>query len=271
MTILERPRFVAIDSATLSKIAKDFWAVENLRREKARAFIDRLTNAGVYITITATHLWELLSHDDVNVANSRIAWLRTLPMISWIRPYNGHWFLGDWIDLLLYELDAVYYGGRRGWTELIESIRPTLLETGVGEEMFTDDPGWRQLRTHARRNSRNRRYIASIARLDVGGIQKVKLGEFKPLAELPNREPPEDARHATRFANDLQVMLDVQGDPRLETQNAARAFTQQVLKIIADVKAIGGDPYKAVTIARGVPPQLVTSDMTVGELGEIAI
>jgi hypothetical protein len=265
------PKFVALDSATLGKVARDYWSRDDNARSKARAFIGELTDACVYITLTTTHVCELLGHDDAGVAKDRLAWLRALPLIAWVRPYRGNWFIGGLADIVLYELHAVVHDSQRGWTAIIESVQPKLLETGVGEDMFPDDTLWTLVRAHARKSSDNQKYIASIARIDLAGVESTKLHEYGPLPGLPYLDAEAEEREAKQFARNLERELVEHGDKRLSTDAAAIAFTRRVLTDLSQVKAVGGDPYKAILDVHGVPRELAKPDMTVGELGELAI
>jgi hypothetical protein len=265
------PKFIAFDSSTLGRIARDYWSKEQVCREKARQFIRDLTEASVYVTVSMNHLDELLSHGNSKVVANRLAWLKTLPLIAWPRPYRGNWFVGGVFDLLLYELHSIVHDRITGWRAMFENIRPRILETAVGEEMFQDGPHWAMLKAHARRSSRNRQYIASVARVDVGDIKDAKLGDFAPLPHLPHRNAEEEKREAIAFSRRLEQRLVDHGDRRLLTDVAAREFTFRVLADLAQIKELSGNPYSAILDVHNVPISHVNPEMTVGELGELAV
>ncbi len=109
------PRFVVLDSATLGKVSRDYWSPEQTLRDKARLFLARLVDQAVHITVTFTHVCELLRHNDESVVRERLAFLRALPLIAWLRPYDRNWFPGDIPDLLRKELHAAVHDGKRDW------------------------------------------------------------------------------------------------------------------------------------------------------------
>src|SRR5687768_2993576 len=105
--VIHTPKFVALDSATLGKIARDHWSGDAGKHAKAQTLFAQLRDASVYVVLSYTHVCELLRHDDVSIAKERVAWLGTLPMVAWIRPYSGHWWVGGMADIALRELSAI--------------------------------------------------------------------------------------------------------------------------------------------------------------------
>ena len=141
------PKIVVLDSATLGKVSRDYWNQDPCLRDKARSFITRLQNLGVFITFTATHIVELLRHEDEQVVRKRLTFLRSIPLIAWLRPYDRGWFPGTIIDLHLRELHVVIHGSAKKWSKIVEEVRSELWETGVGSEMFVDnDEFWTEIK-----------------------------------------------------------------------------------------------------------------------------
>src|SRR5438477_7954938 len=129
---LARPQFIVLDSATLGKASRDYWNPDKMLRVKARTFVARLRERGVYVTFTLTHVLEVLRHQDESVVRDRLAFLRQLPFIAWLRPYDRHWFPGGMPDLLRRELHAVVHDGKCDRRAIVEHVRMDLWETGLG-------------------------------------------------------------------------------------------------------------------------------------------
>lgn len=266
------PKLVALDSATLGKICKDFWSGNPTKHAKAKRLIGELTDRSIYIVISYTHLCELIRHDDEVVANDRIRWLGLLPMVAWIRSHDGNWWVGGMLDVVLRELSAIVQHGAENWAEVIGYVKPLLLETGVGGDMFVDRPElWSMIRSKARQTLEKQIYIASLARVDTGEIYSRKFKEFDQKGEMPGAKFNEDLRQATAIAAEIEGKLSKHGDERLPPQMAATAFVSDLWRDIADIKRIQGNPYRAVLEHFGIPIELVTPNTTIGEIGELGI
>src|SRR5262245_48976195 len=130
------PQFVVLDTATLGRVAKDYWDEAKAPRDKARDFLGALLDSGTHIVFTLTHVLEILRHDQAKTARDRIRFLRAIPLIAWLRPYDRSWFPGGLPDLLQREIDAVIRQSTHDWRSIIDHVRPELWETGTGAEMF---------------------------------------------------------------------------------------------------------------------------------------
>jgi hypothetical protein len=211
---LVRPQFVVLDSATLGKASRDYWNCDRMLRTKARTFVARLQERGVYITVTFTHILELLRYQDESVVRDRLAFLRQLPLIAWLRPYERNWFPGGVLDLLQRELHAVVHDAKRDWRAIVDHVRASLWETGLGYELFVDGDGlWSALRLEAQHQQGRQQYVASVIRTDPGNIGDLTVGEAKRLTKRPKAER---TAYARRFAATMKVQLEQHGDHRLD-------------------------------------------------------
>lgn len=267
---LARPKFIVLDSATLVKASRDYWSPKQIRRDKARSFVARLRDSSVYITLTLTHVLEILWYQDESVVHDRIRFLAGLPLVAWLKPYDRNWFPGGTPDLLRRELHAVVHDAKRDWREIIDHVRADVWETGVGSEMFVDDDHlWSALRSEAQLQQQRDQYVVSVARTDPGNVNDLTVREAKQLTERPEAE--RDA-YLRRFAATMKAQLEQHGDRRLDDPHAAAAgFASGMLNDIRLFEAAGGDPITRMLEYRGVPQDIVTDDMTVGDLGQLAV
>jgi len=265
---LYRPKIVVLDTATLGKVSRDYWAQDASSRDKARTLINRLRCLGVFITFTATHVIELLRHGDEQVIRDRVRFLRGIPLIAWVRPYNRSWLPGSIHDVLCRELHVVVHGSARSWREIVEQVRPDLWETGVGSEMFLEnDEFWSTIR--GARLHEKEKYTASMARTDAGEVKDMKICE---ALRLPLRPKEDRDAYTRRFAQELQRQLDHHGDKRLSySHDAAIDFANRALRSVRAIDEMGGDPVQTLLACVGVPQGLVSPEMTMGEFGELAV
>lgn len=268
--ILARPQLIVLDSATLGKASRDYWSPDKALRDKARTFVARLRDGGVYVAFTFMHVLELLRHDDESVVRDRLKFLQRLPFIAWLRPYNRNWFPGALPDLVRRELHAVVHDRKCDWRTIVEQVRTDLWETGTGSEMFVDnDLLWTTLRREAQIHQQGEQYVASVARTDAGNINDLTVAETR---QLPKRPKAERVAYLRRFVATMKSQLEQHGDRRLQDSHTAAAdFASGLLKDIEMFEASGADPIERMLEYYGVPQDLVTDNMTVEDIGQLAV
>jgi hypothetical protein len=267
---LAKPKIVVLDSATVGKVSHDYWNQDAHLRDKARSFITRLQYLGVFVTFTLTHVSELLRHENEQVVWGRLKFLRSIPLIAWLRPYNRDWFPGTIPDLLCHELHAVVHGSAQNWQEIVNKVRPDIWETGMGREMFVeDDELWLIQMEKSKYLHAKEKYIASVDRTDPGQIRDLKIGD---LLKLPIRPKEERAAYMRRFAQEMKNQLDCHGDKRLDcSQEIAIDFTNRRFQDIQAIDEMGGNPIQTLLWCQDVPKELISPEMTVKEYNELAI
>lgn len=267
---LVHPQFVVLDSATLGKVSRDYWSPDENLRGKARTFVARLRDRSVYVTFTVTHLFETLRHANEAVVRDRIRFLRSLPFVAWLRPYDRAWFPGGPHHLLQRELHAVVHDARRGWRAIRDHVRTDLWETGVGAEIFVDDDRlWSFLRTEAERQRRIEQYVASVARTDPTDLKEVTLEE---ILRSPERAKSERIAFMRWFAAKMKAQLEQHGDRRLtDAQQTALAFATGTMRRVESFEFAGCDPIHRLLDHFGVPEDILTDNMTVDDLGDLAV
>jgi len=264
------PQFVVLDTATLVRMSRDYWSQDSGEREKVRSVLTHLKDRGVHITFTLTHVFELLRHEQEDIVRDRIRFLRQLPLIAWLRPYDRNWFPGDIPDLLRRELHAVIHDFAKGWASIIEAVRPDLWETGTGSEMFVENEEfWTVMQQEAKRQHSNEKYVASVARTDPGQIGNLKVSNALKMVKRPKTE-----RHAylKQLAHDIRRQLEQHGDERLETPSVvADQFVANTLKDAEAIELRGQDTLREILGYRDIPPDLIKPEMTISEVGELAV
>lgn len=264
------PKIVVLDSASLGKVSRDYWHRDTCSREKARAFITRLRNLGVFITFTATHVVELLRHKDERVFRDRLRFLRSIPFIAWLRPYDASWFPGSIVELFLRELHVVVHGSTREWQEIVQEVRQDLWETGTGSEMFVEDNElWSEIRRKSIRLHEKEKYVVSIGRTDAGQMKGMKIDE---ALRLPIRPKEERDAYIRWFAQEMQRQLDRHGDKRLcYSRERAIDFANSTLQDVNAIDERGGNLIKGVLESGDVPEEFVSPKMTIREFCELAV
>jgi len=191
-------------------------------------------------------------------------------LIAWLRPYEHSWFPGCIEDLLIRELHVMVYGSARNWRAIVDEVRPDLWETGMGSEMFVEnDELWSTIRRESNRLHEKEKYIASIARTDPGQIRDLKISD---VLCLPIRPKEERDAYMHRFAQELQSQLDQHGDKRFDcSHDVANDFANSTLQDIKAIDEMGGNLIQRLLECQDVLEEFVSPEMTIGELGELAV
>lgn len=267
---LAKPRIVVLDSATLGKVARDYWAQDVYSKVKARTFITRLQDLGVFITFTLTHVIELLRYNNEQVHRDRLRFLRSIPFIAWLRPYDRNWFPGSIHDLLCRELHVVVHGSARKWRAIVDEVRQDLWETGMGSDMFVEnDEFWSNIMRESNHLHEKEKYTASMARTDVGQIKDMKVSE---ALLLPIRPKEKRGAYIHWFSQEMQRQLDQHGDKRFGySHKAAIDFANSTLQDVKAIDDMGGELTQRLLECVDVPEEFVSPKMTIGELAELAV
>ncbi len=269
--MLARPRFIVLDTATLGRLAKDTWSGDTSARENALTFVKGLADLGCSIVVELTHLIELLRHKNPAVVDDRMRFLRSLPLIAWPRPYDRHWFVGSCsLDIGAREIERFLEGTNQSFADILEAVRVDLWETGVGNDMFPDRPEfWSELVSNFQGSEQQDRYIASFAKPGAHDVGSRRVGDAKLAPPIPEREIP---LRAARLAEQLTDHVEESGDKRLENvRGEAVGFAGETSERIRAILASGGDIAEWVCREHGIPRSLVDDDMSVSELGDLAV
>ena len=267
--ILAAPKFVVLDSATLSKVSRDYWSSERPLAAKARSFINRLTDDGVHIVISLTHVFELLRHHDLTLVEDRIAFLRDLPLIAWPRPYRRIWFPAAITDVLCHELHAVVHRSARNWRDIVSDVRSDLWETATGAEMFVDDARlWSVIRIFALDQLQRQCLVASIARTDPDGISGTTIAKLEKMPLRPKEHLP---RYINQFSQKMNAQILRHGDKRVPAPHVTNGFVKTTRKNVDAISKMGGGVTSNILKLFNVPPEITKPTMTVAALGELAI
>lgn len=269
--MIVKPKILVLDSSTLIKAADDYWSSETSERRKARRFLSDLAELGVLVGFSFTHLRETLRHKNPKIARNRYLFFQAMPLIAWIRPYDRNWFPASSMTCCQKELELRIEKGITDWNEIAAKVRSTLWETGTGAEMFVDDNDvlWSIARATSAKSLEDEKYIASIARTDPGKLNNVTLAE---LENCPERQADERKEFAYQFAENIAKQIKGHGDKRIHSaEETAIRFALETMKRIETAEASGENLEEWMITSTGVPSSFITSNTTVGQLGELAV
>lgn len=270
------PRYVSLDTSTISDLANDFHSGESSKRDHVRAFRDGLIGAGWYLTVSSDSLIELAQHANVDVVVSRFKFLQTFKNLAWILNVEGTG-IGSSLDIDCFEICAVVDQKLTSKKEIANEVRKHLLVASTGAELFRDEDVnlWMELANQAKPGLLKSQSTASILRTEpVEGVSQMKLREF---LSADYKKVNNLSQKVGEVAAVMASQIEEHGDKRVkDAEDLAQDFYKQTLHHIGDIQAAqafrDGDSafIDSVATAFAIPASVVDLGMTVGQFGDWA-
>ena len=264
---LVRPTIVAPDTAHWANWIDDALSKNPARNKSASLLRSRLLDAGRIPLLSWHHLEEMLCIDSEANACARVAHLRSMPLLAWMRLPTEREGLGAIVDILAAEAVA-FDAGCSSALEVRDEVRAALLRTGRGSDAIgSSDWVWSVARPEM---MARRPHMGMVAAL--GGMRSLDdtltVGQ---LARRPLRPPAE--RHAMLAGiHQRAVMQALQADPRRSAAEA-RSMADEFLARVAAQPLPEGDSTRDLIVSthvrQGVDPEEITDDRTIAELSAL--
>jgi hypothetical protein len=103
-----RPRFIALDSSHLGRLADDAGSPDEARRKAADAFMESFGGSSGILVLSWHHFEELLRYGDRASVAQRVAFFQSLPIVASITPATGDDAPGSIIDILAFEIAGAF-------------------------------------------------------------------------------------------------------------------------------------------------------------------
>lgn len=232
----------------------------------ARDLHDRLLASGRVPFLSMHHLEELLVVDDPASARARVSFLRSLPLVAWMRT-PGDASLGSIVDILAAEAVA-HDAGHEGIAEIRDHVRLSLMRVGPGEGAVGID-GW--VWDLARHAMRERRAHVGMAAALSGMRSMDDTQTFGELCEQSIRTPAEREKMLSAMHRAAFVRSKV-ADARRSDAEAFEFANEFVARVVAQmppqnvsVRQLLIDSY----VKQGVDEHEVSDDRTIAELSAL--
>ncbi len=136
--IFGRPKTVCPDTFTWAKLARDV-----ARDDDARALLTRLKNTRILPYLTWHHIAELLHYGDEDAVRQRIALLKDLPFVGFLRHPEPQAYVGSILDLRDAEIAQLLTDSKLSHLEIVERVKP-LATNGFasGLQLCSDNEEW---------------------------------------------------------------------------------------------------------------------------------
>lgn len=261
-------RTICLDSATIGKLSYDYCSNDPKRNQAAKHIMSWLVDHGLFILITFHHIEELLQVEDERTVAERISLIKRLPVVVWPRRYDFSNGLGDIVDLISLEVEAIINSHSSTRQEIINIVKNDILRYGSGEDLVTCQyDEWMLLRPHWIDRISKKRQIASITHSGATN-ESVKLKEYRDRAL---RSKDEAFRITGLMARKLGNELKVKGDEKLKNPDlVAREFMKHLFDTGLGIYDFDGDPIEGIFDIVGVDKSKITDEMTISQIGYLA-
>lgn len=218
--IIERAKFVLLDSSILGNLARDFFHADESKRRGARSFVECFRRTGVVPFLCWHQFEELIKHRNDEVARNRVALLKTLPHVAWIESADGQ-KLGSIVDLLRAECRTVLEHPEYSIQKVRDATRDAIFCFGSGADALEGyDEIWRDLRPHLWEHEERAREIVAISRASVVDISEEKLETYLSGSI---RSPHESQAILENFRPKMANEVASRGDRRISDPSVVAA------------------------------------------------
>jgi hypothetical protein len=264
---LLRPLIVAPDTSHWANWIDAALSDNAARRHPARTFHQRLLDAGRIPFLSWHHLEELLCIESAHNAVSRVAYLQSIPLISWMR-FPDTAGLGAITDILAAEAMA-FDAGCSDLIEVRDHVRSHLLRTGSGvEAVGRENWVWDVARPMMRERRPMHGMVTALADMRIMDERQT----FGRLANQPRRSSEE--RRRVMAATHARVFREaIAADPTRRPEEAramADSFMANVMKRMPRDNIPPRDLMLAAYVSLGLDPDEVTDERTIAELSALA-
>jgi hypothetical protein len=266
--IPSRPRLVALDTALLSAISRDAASRLSERREQASAFADAFGKLGIVIFLCWHHMEELIAHRDPKVIADRLAFIRSLPLVSWVAPVSSEEGIGSIVDILGFEVLAALTPNRTAG-EVRDHVAFKLIKFGAGWQALRPYEGyWAILQEQAWERQERARELVAISRSKYNDMSKVKLTE---LERGVIRSPEDRDRQLKLLGGRLAEDIQLRGDQRIRNPAASadRFFDDVKLRAAALTPDVSNPTHEIMRL-HGIEPSEMGPDATPADVGDLA-
>ncbi|ESZ66643.1 hypothetical protein NL532_10120 [Mesorhizobium sp. C120A] len=265
--LLIRPKFVALDSSHLGKVAEDKASKDSARLQRAATFEKSFEESGGVLLLCWHHFQELLSHGNEDVAAQRAAYLQSLPLVAAIASFQKEDLVGSVLDLQAFEVAAAFEN---------VSADPEMVRNEAAKRMFRLTSGadlvrpflenWSALRAGFSASEERSQEVVAISKSDFAGMSDVKIVDL-----IKGELLPKDAMLQRLWGLHGRLAADIKerGDDRIvDPELTSREFFEDV---VSRYGAISTDnPALRILEMFGVGMSEIGPNTTVADVGDLA-
>ncbi len=215
---LIKPVYVALDSSQLGNWARDRDSTDDAIRAAALDFETEFLQSGFILVVTFHHIDELLAHSDAAV-RTRLALLKTLPLVAWPHLPASSMLPGGISDIMAAEIEAAVH---KDTAEAVrDQVAQSIFKVGTGEEALSFfDRHWKALQPHFRARAEQDRDMVALTRSAIAQGPDITVRDLK---RARFGTPEAIAKRMAEMGADLALEVRERGDRRIENPDAVAA------------------------------------------------
>lgn len=207
-------KFILLDTSHVGGLCADATAQEPGRRRKAEEFLNAMYQSGLVPVFCFHHLEELIQHENEDVVDGRLSYLRTLPHVAYVQPSDGRESPGTIVDVFAIEAEVAFEHPKADLLEIREHTRSRVFRFGSGKELIPEVfRDWRTFRTALDDHQDNSRRIAAISRWRATPIEHKRIGS---LLGYRLRSAADSHRVVGQLRDQLAGEISNRGDRRID-------------------------------------------------------
>lgn len=265
------PRFVVLDTSHLAGLASDWASSDRSRRRAAHVFAPALVGRGWLPLLCWHQVEELLQHKDDELVDQRLRYLRSWPLVAWVRPSDPDSGPGSVLEVLKAEVRAAFAHPGADLLQVRDLAREGLFLVGPGSEAIPDSfQDWRILQAPLAERQEGSRRVAAISRWRATNIDNTRISA---LLAKPFRKTEDATRALQYLRNQLAGEIAARGDKRIADPGAmADHFFAEIARE-GQVIPTGGDlpPVIQLLLIAGLELEDIDLAATFGQTTNLLI
>lgn len=270
--MLSSPSLVVLDSSHISRLVTDWTSNTHVNKRSAERFIPRLVELGWMPLLSWHQVAELLQHGNDRLVDMRVRYLRSWPMVTWVRAGQPNAMPGSVLDILSAEVRAAYAQPNLDAVGVRDAARSTLLAYGKGIDVAPPSlSDWRDLRALIDKQQKHSRKVAAISPWRALEINSTRLADWLDKS-LQSAESVDMRLSAVRRR--LEEEIRTRGDKRIE--NPAEMADEFMSDVAANVEEALADDTSIplplrIILKAGLEPDDIQPQTTFRDAMEVII
>lgn len=271
MTLIIKPKLIAIDNSILGKISKDYYCKNLDKQKKAFEFIKNIKQQGLVPIFCFHHIAEILQHENKKVVFNRLSLISKFPQVAWVKSVSQNMSIGSINDIQGTEIQKIVASPDISISELIEAVRNELILYSTGSS-FSEmiKPECDVIRGLNLIDTQKSKAVDSISHVRDPNIDNIKLSVLKK-SRLKTTDEVQSS--FSKLKKQYLSELHERGDKKLKEHNGVVSnFLYSVWECGEELyKQQSNSLYSNFLNAIGIDPKYVNENWTIDELGYFSI
>ncbi|OHV16052.1 hypothetical protein BK022_14680 [Methylorubrum extorquens] len=256
---------MALDTSHLGQLVKEMTSRRADERRRAKDFQDLLDRGGWVLAFSHHHLAEIYGHNDPQVRDARLAYIRSLPIVAYVQSVSGpEAAFGSIVDVLATEVRAAISIGNSDPVAVAAAALPYVFAYASGAAVMRSlDAVGPIFGSLVRAQANKARRIVALSRADVEKPPDLPIDQ---LLRQPLRTPESQEAFFASFGAVLLREVAERGDERIEDPAEVTAeFISAVQDGVREIHETGEHPVIHLLNRMGIRREDIADEGTLGD------